>query len=61
MRYQPDGSGYIHLFAERHGYGMPKYHGSPMIGENFWNQGLSFAKGLFSRETPDLLHAPIKA
>jgi hypothetical protein len=52
---------YLHLFSQQHGYGMPKYRGSPMIGGSFWGRIIGFAKGLFSKAAPHISSAIAQA
>ena len=57
VQYTANESRYLQLFAQQHGYGMPKYRGSPMIGGSFWGRIIGFAKGLFSKAAPHIASA----
>jgi hypothetical protein len=52
---------YTGLLSQQHGYGMPKYRGSPMAGGSFWGKIIGFAKGLFSKAAPHVSAALSKA
>ena len=57
MQYATNENRYVQLFAQQHGYGMPKYRGSPMIGGSFWGRIIGFAKGLFTKAAPHFASA----
>jgi hypothetical protein len=54
IKFEMDELRYATLFSQQHGYGMPKYRGSPMSGGSFWGKIIGFAKGLFSKAAPHL-------
>ena len=60
-KFEFDERRYTSLLSQQHGYGMPKYRGSPMSGGSFWGRIIGFAKGLFSRAAPHLSTALSKA
>jgi hypothetical protein len=60
-RFEFDERRYTSLLSQQHGYGMPKYRGSPMTGGSFWGKIIGFAKGLFSKAAPHLSAALSKA
>ena len=59
-QYECDENRYLHIFSQQHGYGMPKFRGSPMIGGSFWGR-IGFAKGLFSKAAPHISSAIAQA
>ena len=61
IEYTSSENRYMQLFAQQHGYGMPKYRGSPMIGGSFWGRIIGFAKGLFSKAAPHITSAIAQA
>jgi hypothetical protein len=61
MKFEFDERRYTSLLSQQHGYGMPKYRGSPMTGGSFWGRIIGFAKGLFSKAAPHLSAALSKA
>ena len=60
-KFELDERRYTSLLSQQHGYGMPKYRGSPMTGGSFWGRIIGFAKGLFSKAAPHLSAALSKA
>jgi hypothetical protein len=61
IKFELDERRYTSLLSQQHGYGMPKYRGSPMTGGSFWGRIIGFAKGLFSKAAPHLSAALSKA
>jgi hypothetical protein len=61
IKFEFDERRYASLLSQQHGYGMPKYRGSPMTGGSFWGRIIGFAKGLFSKAAPHLSAALSKA
>ncbi len=61
IQYESSENRYLHLFSQQHGYGMPKYRGSPMVGGSFWGRIIGFAKGLFSKAAPHISSAIAQA